>query len=76
MHVELPSHRQAVQLAERLQAEGRAVIRSRKYLVLSANNEDDASALAQAIGQEITAKASVQTQAVPSAHFAASKPAT
>jgi hypothetical protein len=32
------------------------------------------SALAQAIGQEISAKASVQTQAVPFAQFDASKP--
>ena len=66
VHVELPSHRQAVQLAERLRkAEGRPVIRRWKYLVLSANNEDDATALAQAIGQEISVNASVHTQAVP-----------
>ena len=74
VHVELPSHRQAVHLAERLQAEGRPVIRRWRYLVLGANNEDDASALAQSIGQEISVKASVHTQAVPFAQFDASKP--
>jgi hypothetical protein len=41
------------------------VIRRWKYLVVGVNNEDDASALAEAIGQEIPAKASVHIQAVP-----------
>ena len=76
VRVDLPSHRQAVELAERLQAEGRPVIRRWKYLVLGANNEDDASALAEAVGQEIPAKASVHTQAVPFVQFAAGKPGT
>ena len=76
VRVELPSHHQAVELAERLQAEGRPVIRRWKYLVLGATNEDDASALAEAIGQEIPSKASVHTQAVPIVYFDASKPAT
>jgi len=74
VRVELPSHHQAVQLAERLQAEGRPVIRRWKYLMLGANNEDDASALAEAIGQEISAKASVQIQAVPFVEFVGGKP--
>jgi hypothetical protein len=76
VRVELPSHRQAVELAERLQAEGRPVIRRWKYLVVGANNEDDASALAEAIGQEIPAKASVRTLAIPFIYFDHSKPAT
>jgi hypothetical protein len=76
VRVELPSHHQAVELAERLQAEGRPVIRRWKYLVLGANNEDDASALAEAIGQEIPAKASVHTLALPFIYFDDSKPAT
>ena len=76
VRVELPSHRRAVELAERLQAEGRPVIRRWKYLVVGANNEDDASALAEAIGQEIPAKASVRTLAVPFIYFDDSKPAT
>ncbi|HUC21078.1 MAG TPA: hypothetical protein VMA73_00040 [Streptosporangiaceae bacterium] len=76
VRVELPSHRQAVQLAERLQAEGRPVIRRWKYLVIGANNEDEANALAEAIGQEIPAKASVRTLAVSFIYFDSSKPGT
>jgi hypothetical protein len=76
VRVELPSHRQAVALAERLEAEGRPVIRRWKYLVLGANNEDDASALAEALRQEVSAKASVHTLAVPIVQFDASKPGT
>jgi len=74
VRVELRSHRQAVEFAERLQAEGRPVIRRWKYLLLGANNEDDASALAEAIRQESPAKASVHTEAVPFVQFAASHP--
>jgi hypothetical protein len=70
VRVELRSHRQAVELAERLQAEGRPVIRRWRYLVLGANNEDDASALAEAIRQESPASASVHTEAVPFVQFA------
>jgi len=57
-------------------SQGRPVIRRWKYLVLSANNEDDASALVEAIGQEIPAMASVHTLAVPFIYFDDSKPAT
>jgi hypothetical protein len=74
VRVELPTHHQAVELAERLQAEGRPVIRRWKYLMLGANNEDDASALAEAIGQEVSAKASVHIQAVPFVEFVGGKP--
>jgi N-acetylglutamate synthase/N-acetylornithine aminotransferase len=74
VRVELRSHRQAVELAARLQAEGRPVIRRWKYLVLGANNEDDATALAEAIRQESPAKASVHAEAVPFVQFAASHP--
>ena len=52
VRVELPSHHDAVHLADRLQAEGRPVIRRWKYLVLGANDSDDAEALARLIRQE------------------------
>lgn len=52
VRVELPSHHDAVHLADRLQAEGRPVIRRWKYLVLGANDSDDAEALARVIQQE------------------------
>jgi len=61
VRVELPSHHDAVALAERLQAEGRPVIRRWKFLVLGANDEDDARDLARVVKQEAPAAASVQT---------------
>jgi hypothetical protein len=63
VRVELPSHRQAVELAGRLRAEGRPVIRRWKYLILGASNEDQASALAEAIAAGAPAQATVHTEA-------------
>lgn len=63
--VALPSHRQAVELARRLHAGSRPVDRRWKYLIVGADNEDDASALAEVIGQEAPASASIRTQANP-----------
>jgi hypothetical protein len=62
VRVELPSHRDAVALADRLQDEGRSVIRRWKFLVLGANDEDDARDLARVIGQEAPAAVSVQVE--------------
>ena len=62
VRVELASHREAVQLADRLKAEGRAVIRRWTLLVLGANDSDDANALADAIRQEAPADAKVEVQ--------------
>jgi hypothetical protein len=62
VRVELPSHRAAVALADRLQAEGRPVIRRWKFLVLGANDSDDARDLAQVIKQEAPADAAVQVE--------------
>ncbi len=76
VRVELPSHRQAVELARRLQAEGHPVIRRWKYLILGAGNEDDASALAQAIRQEAPVDASVHTEANPFIYFGIRRPGT
>jgi hypothetical protein len=64
VRVELPSHHDAVALADRLQAEGRPVIRRWKFLVLGANDEDDARDLARVITEEAPAAASVQVQEV------------
>jgi hypothetical protein len=64
VRVELPSHREAVALAGRLQAEGRPVIRRWKFLVLGANDEDDARSLAEVIAREAPADASVQVEEV------------
>jgi hypothetical protein len=62
VRVELPSHREAVQLADRLKAEGRPVIRRWTLLVLGANDSDDANALAETVRQEAPADAKVEVQ--------------
>jgi hypothetical protein len=62
VRVQLPSHHAAVELARRLQAEGRPVIRRWTLLVLGANDEDDATALAQMVRQEAPAGAKVETE--------------
>lgn len=64
VRVELPSHREAVDLARRLEAEGWQVIRRWTLLVLGANDEDDANALAQAIRAEAPAETTVLAQEV------------
>lgn len=64
VRAEMPSHHTAVQLADRLKAEGRPVIRRWTLLVLGANDSDDANALAQLIRQEAPADAKVQVQEV------------
>ncbi len=62
VRVQLPSHHEAVALAKRLQAEGRPVIRRWTLLVLGANDEDDAAALAELVKQEAPADAKVETE--------------
>ena len=52
VRVELPSHHDAVALATRLEADGQRPVRRWKYLIVGANNEDDAHALAKAIQAE------------------------
>jgi len=62
VRVELASHRDAVQLARRLLSEGHPVTRRWRFLVIGANNEDDASDLARTVRQEAPANASVRTE--------------
>jgi hypothetical protein len=64
VRVQLPSHHEATELTQRLRAEGRPVIRRWTLLVLGANDEDDANALAQAVKNEAPADATVSTQEV------------
>jgi len=52
VRVEMPSHHAAVALADRMESEGRTPIRRWKYLIVGANNEDDARALAKTIKGE------------------------
>jgi hypothetical protein len=74
VRIELPSHRQAVELAWRLRAEGRPVIRRWKYVILGAASEDEASALAGVIAQHAPVDASIRTEANPSGPFGISQP--
>jgi hypothetical protein len=57
--VELDSHRDAVALAHKLQGEGYPVVRRWKFLIVGANNDDDAKALAEHIRQEAPSGAQV-----------------
>lgn len=52
VRVEMPTHQQAVALSTRLKAEGQEPIRRWKYVIVGANTEDQAHALATAIRAE------------------------
>jgi len=60
---ELPSHHEAVALAGKLRTEGRAVVRRWKFLVVFANNSDDATELAEQIRREAPPDATVRAEA-------------
>jgi hypothetical protein len=61
--VEFPSRHEAVALADKLRSEGRTVIQRWKFLVVGANNEDDARELADQIRQEAPPDATVRAEA-------------
>jgi hypothetical protein len=61
--VEFPSHHEAVALADKLRSEGRTVIQRWKFLVVGANNEDDARELAEQIRREAPPDATVSAEA-------------
>jgi hypothetical protein len=65
VRLELPSHRQAVELAERLEAEGMSVVRRWKYLVVGANNEDEAKEIAGRLEHEAPGEAKIQVEPGP-----------
>jgi hypothetical protein len=69
VQVNMPSHREAIALAERLSAEGHPLIRRWKYLILGANNEDDARELAQAIERQAPPAASVRVKQALFDHY-------
>jgi hypothetical protein len=60
--VEFPSHREAVALARKLEGEGRTVVRRWKFLIVRADNEDDARELATQIGREAPPDAVVRVE--------------
>lgn len=59
---EFPSHQEAVALASKLRSEGRAVVRRWRFLVVFANNEDEAQELARQIRLEAPADATVRAE--------------
>ena len=64
------SHHEAVAMAARLRGEGLANVRRWRFLVVFANNEDDATAVADRIRREAPADATVTVQAArPSIPF-------
>ena len=63
VRVDLPTHRDAVELAERLEAEGISpLVRRWKYLLIGTVTDDDARALAERIRAEAPAGASVKAE--------------
>ena len=64
VRVQLPSHRDSVALAARLQAEGYPVVRRWRFLVVGANNADQAEDFATKIRQQVPAGAVVSTEEV------------
>jgi len=64
VRVQLPSHRESVELAAKLAGEGYSVVRRWRFLVVGANNEDQAADFATAIRREAPAGAVISTEEV------------
>jgi hypothetical protein len=64
VRVQLGSHRESVALAARLQDEGYSVVRRWRFLVVGANNADQAAEFAATIRQEAPADAVISTEEV------------
>jgi hypothetical protein len=62
VRVEFGSHHEAVALADKLRSEGKAVVRRWKFLVVGANNEDEARELAGQISRDAPADATVRVE--------------
>ena len=63
VRVELPSHRETIAFADRLEADGIPAVRRWKFLLVGAATEDDANTLAQRIVADAPAGAEVHAQA-------------
>jgi hypothetical protein len=64
VRVQVPRHHEAVALADRLKAENYSVVRRWRFLVVGANNADQAEEFAAKIRQEAPADAVVTTEEV------------
>ncbi|HEX5526170.1 MAG TPA: hypothetical protein VFX44_03095 [Solirubrobacterales bacterium] len=67
---ELPSHQDAGQLAERLEAEGLPCVHRWKYVAVGATDEDNAKAIADRIRLEVPTGSQVTVQGTPQAAYA------
>lgn len=63
VRVQCPSHRDTVELSERLSDEGLHPVRRWRYLLLGASDEDSAQALADRLVSEVPAGATVTVEA-------------
>jgi metal-dependent amidase/aminoacylase/carboxypeptidase family protein len=62
VRVDFVTHHEAVAMADKLRSEGRAVVRRWKFLVVGANNEDEARELAEQIGRDAPPDATVRAE--------------
>ncbi|HEY7397298.1 MAG TPA: hypothetical protein VH538_03275 [Gaiellaceae bacterium] len=62
VRVEFDSHHEAAAFADREEANGRSVVRRWKFVLLGADDEDDAKALAKRLQQELPAGAVVHAE--------------
>jgi hypothetical protein len=70
VRVELPSHREADELADRLESEGYDVVRRWRYLIAGTASEEEARSLAQRLHGEVEAGGEVVWEVTPSNPFA------
>jgi hypothetical protein len=70
VRVEAPSPDEAEQLANRLEAEGLAVVRRHTYVLVGADSEEEARALAQRLHGDVEAGGELVYAAVPQNPFA------
>ncbi|MGN6202931.1 MAG: hypothetical protein ACTHNY_11080 [Solirubrobacterales bacterium] len=70
VRIDLPSHREASEFAERLQAEGLPTVHRWKYVLVGATDEDSANALAERIRGEAPAGSSVAVEGTWSEAYA------
>ena len=70
VRVTLPSHREARDLADRLEQEGYAVDRRWQYLIVGASSREDADALAARVHGEVEPGGEIVWEAVPGNPFA------
>ncbi len=62
IRIELRHHRETVELARRLEAEGVPLVRRFRYLLVGAVNEEEARELAERLGREVPEGATVHVQ--------------